>query len=73
MEFRICTTWRRSPVAGACRALAGLGRCAMAAGNATQAEVQLRHAHQIFKLIGAPDAEDVLAELDAVTSLGSVQ
>jgi len=49
-------------------ALAGLGRCALAAGHATQAEVLLRQALEIFQRIGAPDAPDLLAELDALTS-----
>ena len=48
-------------------ALAGLGRCAMAAGHATQAEVLLRQALEIFQRIGAAEAPDLLAELDALT------
>jgi tetratricopeptide (TPR) repeat protein/transcriptional regulator with XRE-family HTH domain len=48
-------------------ALAGLGRCALAAGHATQAGVLLRQALEIFQRIGAPDAPDLLAELDALT------
>src|SRR5215472_8930167 len=35
------------------RALAGLGRCALAAGDTTQARVMLRRAHDIFERIGA--------------------
>jgi tetratricopeptide (TPR) repeat protein len=48
-------------------ALAGLGRCAVAAGNAAQAEVYLRQAAEIFQRIGAAEAPEVLAELDALT------
>jgi tetratricopeptide (TPR) repeat protein/transcriptional regulator with XRE-family HTH domain len=48
-------------------ALAGLGRCAMAVGHATQAEVLLRRALEIFQRIGAAEAPDLLAELDALT------
>ena len=48
-------------------ALAGLGRCALAAGHATQAEVLLRQALEIFQRIGAAEAPDLVAELDALT------
>ncbi len=48
-------------------ALAGLGRCAQAAGHATQAGVLLRRALEIFQRIGAAEAPDLLAELDALT------
>jgi tetratricopeptide (TPR) repeat protein/transcriptional regulator with XRE-family HTH domain len=48
-------------------ALAGLGRCALAGGHATQAEVLLRQALEIFQRIGAAEAPDLLAELDALT------
>jgi tetratricopeptide (TPR) repeat protein/transcriptional regulator with XRE-family HTH domain len=48
-------------------ALAGLGRCALAASHATQAEDLLRQALEIFQRIGAPDAPDLLAELDTLT------
>ena len=48
-------------------ALAGLGRCALAAGHATQAEILLRQALKIFHRIGAAEAPDLLAELDALT------
>jgi tetratricopeptide (TPR) repeat protein len=47
-------------------ALAGLGRCALAGGHATQAGVLLRQALEIFQRIGAAEAPDVLAELDAL-------
>ena len=49
------------------QALAGLGRCALAGGHATQAEVLLRQALEIFQRIGAGEAADLLAELDALT------
>jgi len=48
-------------------ALAGLGRCALAAGHATQAGALLQQALEIFQRIGAPDAPDLRAELDALT------
>jgi hypothetical protein len=48
-------------------ALAGLGRCALAAGHATQAQVLLRQALEIFQRIGAAETPDLLAELDALT------
>ena len=48
-------------------ALAGLGRCALAVGHATQAGVLLRQALEIFQRIGAAEAPDLLAELDALT------
>ncbi len=48
-------------------ALAGLGRCATAAGHATQAEVLLRQALEIFQRIGAAEALDLAAELNALT------
>ena len=49
-------------------ALAGLGRCALAAGDITQAQDLLRQAHQIFQQAGDADADAVLAELSALTS-----
>ena len=49
-------------------ALAGLGRCALAAGDATQAKALLRQALEIFQRIGAAEAPNLLAELDALTS-----
>jgi len=48
-------------------ALAGLGRCALAADHATQAGVLLRQALEIFERIGAAEAPDLFAELDALT------
>jgi tetratricopeptide (TPR) repeat protein len=48
-------------------ALAGLGRCALAAGNATRAGILLRQALDIFQRIGAAEAQDLRAELDALT------
>jgi tetratricopeptide (TPR) repeat protein/transcriptional regulator with XRE-family HTH domain len=47
-------------------ALAGLGRCALAAGHATQAAALLRQALEIFQRIGAAEAPDLRAELDAL-------
>src|ERR1700678_1567044 len=57
----ITTPWREA------HALAGLGRCALAAGDAGQAGVLLRQAAEIFQRIGAAEAPDLLAELDALT------
>jgi tetratricopeptide (TPR) repeat protein len=48
-------------------ALAGLGRCTLAAGPTSQAEVLLRQALEIFQRIGAGEAADLVAELDALT------
>jgi len=48
-------------------ALAGLGRCALAAGQALQAEPLLRQALEIFQRIGAAEAPDLLAEVNALT------
>jgi Tfp pilus assembly protein PilF len=47
------------------RALAGLGRCARAAGRTAEAEDRLRQALAILRRIGAAEAADVSAELDA--------
>jgi Tfp pilus assembly protein PilF len=47
-------------------ALAGLGRCALAAGRAAQAETLLGKALQIMRRIGLPEAAEVAAELDAL-------
>ena len=49
------------------QALAGLGRCALVVGHTTQAGVLLRQALEIFQRIGAAEAPDLLAELDALT------
>jgi len=48
-------------------ALAGLGRCALTAGRTAEAEAGLRHALAIFQRIGAAEAADVFAELDALS------
>jgi tetratricopeptide (TPR) repeat protein/transcriptional regulator with XRE-family HTH domain len=47
-------------------ALAGLGRCALADGDAAQAERLLRRALEIFQRIGAAEAPQLRAELDAL-------
>jgi len=47
-------------------ALAGLGRCARAADRTAEAEDRLRHALAILQRIGAAEAADVSAELDAL-------
>jgi tetratricopeptide (TPR) repeat protein len=54
-------------------ALAGLGRCALAVGQAPQAEVLLRQALEVFQRIGAAEAADLLAELDALTGPSPAQ
>ena len=51
-------------------ALAGLGRCALAAGHATQAGILLRQALEIFQRIGAAEADGVARELAAVAGAG---
>jgi tetratricopeptide (TPR) repeat protein/transcriptional regulator with XRE-family HTH domain len=48
-------------------ALAGLGRCALTAGHATPAGALLQQALEIFQRIGAAEAPDLRAELDALT------
>jgi tetratricopeptide (TPR) repeat protein/transcriptional regulator with XRE-family HTH domain len=48
-------------------ALAGLGRCAQSVGHTTQAGVLLRQALEIFRRIGAAEAAEVSAELEALT------
>ena len=49
-------------------ALAGLGRCALAAGHTGEAEGNLRQALEIFQRIGTAEATDVAAELEDLTS-----
>ena len=51
-------------------ALAGLGRCALAAGHATQAEILLLQALEIFQRIGAAEADGVARELAALAEAG---
>jgi len=51
-------------------ALAGLGRCALAAGRTAEGEAGLRQALVIFKRIGCAEAIDVSAELDAPSGHG---
>ena len=47
-------------------ALAGLGRCALAAGRTAEAAGQLRQALEIFRRTGAAEAQDLRAEVDAL-------
>ena len=54
-------------------ALAGLGRCALAAGRTADAEAGLRQAREIFQRIGAAEASGVSAELDALTTSPAAQ
>lgn len=49
-------------------ALAGLARCALAAGRAADAQADLRHAHERFQRIGAADAAGLRSHL--MVSLG---
>jgi tetratricopeptide (TPR) repeat protein/transcriptional regulator with XRE-family HTH domain len=49
-------------------AMAGLGRCALADGHATRAANLLRLALETFQRIGAAEAPDLLAEVNALTS-----
>jgi hypothetical protein len=52
------------------QALAGLGRCALAAGHSAGAEDKLWQAREIFHRIGTAEAAGVAAELDALTEAG---
>jgi hypothetical protein len=63
----IASSWHEA------HALAGLGRCSAAVGHATQAKILLRQALEIFQRIGAAEAPDLLAELDAFTGPRSGQ
>jgi tetratricopeptide (TPR) repeat protein/transcriptional regulator with XRE-family HTH domain len=49
-------------------ALAGLGRCAAAAGHTAQAESLLRQALEILQRTGAAETPDLLAEIATLTS-----
>jgi tetratricopeptide (TPR) repeat protein len=49
-------------------ALSGLGRCAIAGGQAIDAQASLQQARSIFKKIGAAEAATISAELDAMTA-----
>ena len=51
-------------------ALAGLGRCALAAGQLIEAQDRLRQALEIFQQIGEPEAGGVCRELPALTEAG---
>jgi tetratricopeptide (TPR) repeat protein len=48
------------------RALAGLGRCALAGGRTADARDVLRQAHKVFQRTGAAEAAEVAAELSAL-------
>src|SRR6516165_5481214 len=48
----------------------GLGRCALAAGHAAEAEGRLRQAVEIFWRIGAAEAADISRELGALIKTG---
>jgi hypothetical protein len=51
-------------------ALAGLGRCALAAADPTTAQANLSQAAEIFQRIGAPEATLVATELAALAKPG---
>ena len=51
-------------------ALAGLGRCALAAGHTVEAADRLRQALEIFQRIGAAEAADLSRELSALIKAG---
>ena len=51
-------------------AVAGLGRCAPAAGHAAEADDRLRQAVQIFQRIGAAGAAGISRELGALIKTG---
>ena len=53
------------------QALAGLGRCAVATDRTAQGVDLLHKAHEIFKRIGAADAQAILDELNAATGPAS--
>jgi hypothetical protein len=65
-------TWpARSPVPGKeARALAGLGRYALAVGDTAAAAANLRQAQEIFQRTGAADAAGIAAELHALIHAG---
>jgi hypothetical protein len=50
------------------RTVAGLGRCALPAGHAAEGRAGLRQALDIFNRIGAAEASDVSAELEALAA-----
>jgi tetratricopeptide (TPR) repeat protein/transcriptional regulator with XRE-family HTH domain len=52
------------------QALAGLGRCAVAVGDTAEAADDLRQALEIFQRIGAAEAAELAAELDAIRAAG---
>jgi tetratricopeptide (TPR) repeat protein/transcriptional regulator with XRE-family HTH domain len=54
-------------------ALAGLGRCALVAGRAAEAESFLRQSLTIFRGLGAGEAADVAAEVDALGAAGQAE
>jgi len=62
LALQICTPWDQA------HALAGLGRCAVAAGNADDAHGKLRQAHEIFQRIGATEATGIAIELRAISA-----
>ena len=52
-------------------ALAGLGRCALVVGHTADAGVDLRKAYEMFKRIGAADANGIITELKNLSGGGS--
>jgi hypothetical protein len=47
-------------------ALAGLGRCALAAGRTADGKADLRQAQEIFHRTGMAEASEITAELDVL-------
>ena len=54
-------------------ALAGLGRCALAAGRTADEAAGLRQAREIFQRIGTAEASGVSTELDTLTTSPAAQ
>ena len=54
-------------------ALAGLGRCALAAGRTAAAETSLRQAQEVFQRIGAAGDSSIARELNEITGTGKPQ
>jgi tetratricopeptide (TPR) repeat protein/DNA-binding XRE family transcriptional regulator len=54
-------------------ALAGLGRCALAASRAAEARADLQRAQEIFKRIGTVEASEIAVEIAALSADGPGQ
>jgi hypothetical protein len=49
---------------------AGLGRCALAAGDIASARSRLQQAHEIFSRIGAVEADELADDIDTLPGEG---